>query len=195
MTRHRYTIHIVSQNIDLATSSFPKVVSGALIIHSASGVNSKIYGQEDTSKYPSASFNLAPGELIKNAILYGNGKGEWLGHIHLETTKQTFDAGRDTNKLNPYGVSVGSGLLYGANVVTSPSDKSNGDDVQSLALLFLGEPIDHIAITDVTYDTDPQGSNSGITPQNIVVGQWYNDADSNVGYSLSPTYSVSESYT
>ena len=166
-----------------------------LIIHSASGVSSQIYGQEDTSKYPSATFTLAPGELIKNAILYGNGKGEWLGHIHIETPKQTFDAGRDPNKITPYGINVGGGLLYGANVVTSQSDKSNGEDIQSLAFLFLAEPIDHLAITDVTYDTDPEGTNSGISPQNIVVGQWFNDADSNVGYSLSPTYSVSESYT
>ena len=195
MTRHRYTIHIVSQHIDIAISRSPHPVSRALITHSASGVTSKIYGQEDTSKYPSASFTLNPGELIKNAILYGNGKGEWLGHIHLETATKTFDAGRDTDKIDPYGINIGSGLLYGANVVTSQSDKSNGDDIQSLAFLFLREPIDHIAITDVTYDTDPQGSNSGITPQNIVVGQWYNDADSTVGYSLTPTYSVSESYT
>ena len=171
------------------------LVVEVLIVRSASGKTSQIYGQEDTSRFPSSTLNLVPGELIKNAILYGNGKGEWLGHIHIETSKQTFDAGRDTDGVNPYGINVGSGLLFGANVVTAPSDESNGNDIQSLAFLFLNEAIDHIEITDVTFNSDPQGSNAGISPQNIVVGQWYNGADSNVGYSLSPTYAVTESYS
>ena len=164
-------------------------------MHSASGTTSKIYGQEDTSKFPSASLTLAPGELIKSAILYGDGHGKWLGHIHIETTKQTFEAGCDTNKINPNGINVGSGLLFGADVATGPSDESTGDDIQSLAFLFLNEAIDHIEITDITFNADPQGSNSGISPQNVVVGQWYNHADGTVGYSLSPTYTVTESYT
>ena len=98
---------------------------------------------------------LASGELIKNAILYGNGKGEWLGHIHIETTKQTFDAGRDTQDINPYGINVGSGLLFGAVILTCPSDLNNGDDVQSLAFLFPNEAIDHIEITNVTFQRRP----------------------------------------
>ena len=168
---------------------------GVLTVHSASGKTSQIYGQEDTSRFPSQTLTLAPGELIKNTELYGNGKGEWLGHIHIETTKQTFDAGRDTDGVQPYAINVGSGLLFGANVVTASSDESPGDDVQSLAFLFLGEAIDHIEISDVTFNTDPQGTNEGISPQNVVVGQWYNGADSTVGYSLSPTYAVTESYS
>ena len=138
---------------------------------------------------------LAPGELIESAILYGNGKGYWLGHIHIETTKQTFEAGRDTSKIHPYGVNVGSGLLFGARISTSPSDKDGGDDIQSLAFYFLNEAIDHIEITDVTFNSDPEGTNAGISPQNVVVGQWYNGADNTVGYSLSPTYAVTESYS
>ena len=167
---------------------------GSLIVYSASGVTSQIYGQEDTSKYPSTILKLGPGELITSAILYGNGKGEWLGHIHIETAKQTFEAGRDTNDITPRAVNVGGGLLYGAQIVTSP-DGDSGDSIQSLALLFLAQPVDHIAITDIKYDTPPQGTSNGITPQNVVVGTWYNDADSNVGYSLTPTYTVTEAYT
>ena len=193
LTRHRSEVNIVSGDF-LAVSDPLLPFSGLLILHSASGVTSEIYGQEDTSKYPSTSLKLGPGELITSAILYGNGDGEWLGHIHIETTKQTFDAGRDTNGINPYGINVGGGLLYGAQIVTSP-DGDNGDSVQSLAWLFLAQPVDRIAITDITYDTPPQGTSNGITPQNVVVGTWYNDADSNVGYSLSPTYTVTESYT
>ena len=166
-----------------------------LTIHSGSGTTSQIYGQEDTSKYPSVSIAFVPGELIKNAVLYGDGHGEWLGHIHLETTMgHTLDAGCDTSKINPYGINIGSGLLYGANIVTHASNNGPGSDIANLALLFLEQPIDHIAITDVTFNADPSGTNSGISPQNVVVGQWYNGADNNVGYSLSPTYSVTESY-
>ncbi|KAM0800183.1 hypothetical protein BDR22DRAFT_963179 [Usnea florida] len=69
--------------------------------------------------------------------------------------------------------------------------KATVRDIKSLAFLFLSKPINPIAITDVLYDSDPQSSNSDVAPQNVVVGQWYNDADSNVGYSLSPTHSVS----
>ena len=74
-----------------------------------------MYGHEDTSKYPSATLNLKPGETIKSAILYGDGDGTWLGHIYMETSQgRTFDAGRDTKSINPYGIDVGSGLLLGA---------------------------------------------------------------------------------
>ena len=45
------------------------------------------------------------------------------------------------------------------------------------------------------FNADPEGSNAGISPQNGVVGQWYNGADSNVGHSLSPTYAVTGSYS
>ncbi len=164
-------------------------------MHSASGKTSTIYGHEDTSKYPSASITLAPGELVKNAILYGDGHGTYLGHIHIETTKQTFDAGADTNKIGPHGVNIGSGLLYGANVVTHPQDSGSDPDIASLAFLFLGQAIDHISINDVTFNNDPSGTNVGISPQNVVVGQWFDDSQNNVGYSLSPTYTVSSSYS
>ena len=166
-----------------------------LTILSASGVTSQVYGQEDTSSYPSVTMTLVPGEIIKNAILYGDGHGNWLGHIHVETTKQTFDAGIDTKKINPYGINVGSGLLYGANIVTHSSDKGPGSDIASMAFLFMNEPIDHISVTNIAFNNDPSGSNSGISPQNVVVGQWYDDTNNNVGYSLSPTYAVAESYS
>lgn len=170
-------------------------VSAVLTMHSASGQTSPIYGQEDTAKFPSSSLTLAPGEVVKNAILYGDGHGSYLGHIHIETTKQTFDAGADTKDIGPHGVNVGSGLLFGANVVTHTSDEGSGADIASLAFLFLGAPIDHISINEVTFNNDPSGTNTGISPQNVVVGQWYDDSQNNVGYSLTPTYSVSSSYS
>ena len=167
-----------------------------LTIRSASGAKSPIYGHEDTSKYPAKTLTLAPGEVISNAELFGDGKGTLLVIIHIETPKQTFDAGADTSGHNPYQINVGSGLLFGGNIVTRQSDEGLGDDVASLAFLFLGQALDHISIGNIQFDSDPSGSNSGIFPQNIVVGQWYNDQASNSAtYSLAPTYTVADSYT
>lgn len=164
---------------------------------SGSGAVSPIYGQEDTSKYPSAILSLKPGETITNAILYGDGAGTWLGHIYLETsTGQKFDAGRDTSGINPYGVEVGSGLLLGAVITARESGEGPGKDIANMAFLFLGQPIDRITITDIAFDKDPTGSSGGISPQNVVVGKWYNgDAPNKVSYSLAPAYNVISSYS
>ena len=170
--------------------------SAILIIHSASGLVSAVYGNEDSSKYPSASLILKLGETIRNGVLYGDGGGNWLGHIHLETSSgQVFDAGRDTSNITPYDINVGGGMLLGASIVTNPSDEGGGSDIASMAFLFLGASIDHIAITDISFNADPSGSNSGISPQNLVVGQWYNDLSNPVGYGLTPTYAVISSYS
>jgi hypothetical protein len=141
------------------------------------------------------SITLAPGELIKSAILYGDGHGTYLGHIHIETPKQIFDAGASTSDIHPYEIEVGSGLLYGANVVTHAPDSGSTSDIAALAFLFLEPAIDHISIDKITFNNDPSGTNAGISPQNIVVGQWFDDSQDNVGYSLSPTYTVSSSYS
>lgn len=158
---------------------------------------SQIYGEEDTSKYPPVSLSLKPGETITNAVLYGNGKGTWVGHIHFETSAgQTFDAGRDTSGIRPYGLNIGSGLLLGAVITTRASGKNEGNNIADIAFLFLGQPIDHISITDIAFNEDPTGSSAGINPKSVLVGKWYNnDAPNKVGYSLSPTFSVVSSYS
>ena len=136
---------------------------------------------------------MQAGETVKNCILYGNGKGEWLGHIHIETSNgQTFDAGRDTDGIDPYGINVGGGFLLGAVVYANDDDKMQS--ISKMAFLFLGQEIDHITIDNIKFDDAPEGSNSGISPKNIVVGRWFNHDSNNVGYSLSPTYAVTQSY-
>ena len=160
---------------------------------SGSGKTTQIYGHEDTSKTPSSTFSIGPGITIKNCILYGNGKGEWLGHIHIETSDgKTFDAGRDTSGITPYGINVGSGLLLGA--VLTPAPDGNTNSIANMAFLFLGAEIDHIQISDINFSEDPSGSASGIDPQNIVVGRWYNNQDQDVTYGLAPAYGVVSSY-
>lgn len=164
--------------------------------HSASGATSPVYGHQDTSKFPSEALELAPGETITTAILYGDGQATWLGHIYLETSNgQKFDAGRDTKDINPHGVNVGSGLLLGAFVTARKPDDDSPEDIANLALLFLGQPIDHITIKDIHFKEDPAGSNSGINPKSVLVGQWFNhQKDNNAGYSQSPMYAVTSSY-
>ena len=163
---------------------------------SGSKATSPVYGQQDTSKYRQAILKLAPGETITTAILYGDGNGAWLGHIHIETSLgQTFEAGRDTSDIRPYGIDVGSGILLGAVITPHQSDESGAEDIASLGFLFLGQHIDHISISNVTFKSDPAGTNSGINPQQIVVGQWYNHAPGQGGYSLSPTRAVVSSYS
>lgn len=164
--------------------------------HSASGATSSVYGHEDTSKYPSALLQLAPGETITSAILYGDGHGTWLGHISLETSKgQKFEAGRDTSKVDPYGVNVGSGILLGAIVTPRKQDDTSPEDIANLALLFLGPSIDHITIQDIHFKEDPSGSSVGINPESVIVGQWFNHGNNPVSYSQSPTYTVTSSYS
>lgn len=139
---------------------------------------------------------MISGETITKAILYGNGEGQWLGHIHIETSQgQTFDAGRDTTDIHPYDINVGSGILLGALITPRQSDGSGTENIANLTWLFLGQPIDRISITDVKFEPDPTGTNSGISHLRIVVGKWYNHADEDAGYSLSPTYGVVSSYS
>lgn len=89
-------------------------VAGIQFIY-ATGIRSDTFGRQDTSRFPSQTLSLQPDELITSAILYGNGKGAYLGHIHIETNKGTqFDAGRDTSGIGPWQVDVGSGILLGA---------------------------------------------------------------------------------
>ena len=164
--------------------------------YSSSTVTSPLYGDADTSKYPQQILKMIPGEIITKAILYGNGEGQWLGHIHFETSQgQTFDAGRDTTHVNPFVIDVGSGILLGALLTPRQSHESGTENIANLAWLFLGHPIDRISITDVKFESDPTGTNSGISHLRTVVGKWYNHADEDAGYSLSPTYGVVSSYS
>ena len=202
ISRSRSAIHLVSQTFSspalcLAFCFSLKSSAHDANFYSASGVTSQVYGHADTSKYPVASFTFDSDETVKNAILYGDGHGNWLGHIYLETSKgRTFDAGRDTKNIDPYSIDVGGGLLLGAVILTRKPDKdANEDDVSKLGLLFLGQPIDHITIQDIKFTEDPSGSSSGIEPQNVVVGKWFNHDVNKVGYSLTPTYGVTSSYS
>ena len=195
MTRHRFAIHLVGFVAQTLRLVF-HLTSHVTNYNSASGSISPTYGHQDTSTYKSENLKLNPGETITTAILYGDGKGKWLGHIYLETSGgQKWNSGRDTKKITPYGVNVGSGILLGAIVTAQKPDKDSPEDIASLALLFLGQPVDHISVDNINFAEDPSGSNSGIESKNVVVGQWFNHDNNTVNYSLSPSYSVASSYS
>ncbi|KAL8758690.1 MAG: hypothetical protein Q9184_003847 [Pyrenodesmia sp. 2 TL-2023] len=79
----------------------------------------------DTNK----AIKFDPGEKVRAATLWGNGKGQHLGHIYLKTDKQEFDVGM--NKPNKgYDIDVGGGLLLGAS-------GGSGEYIDRLAFLFL----------------------------------------------------------
>ena len=114
----------------------------------------------------------------------------------METSQgRTFDAGRDTKSIKPYGIDVGSGLLLGAWITAAKPGDDEPEDIRNIAFLFLGQQIDHISIQDIHYKEDPADSTSGIDVKNFVVGEWFNHANSTAGYSLSPTYAVTSSYS
>lgn len=139
---------------------------------------------------------MIPGEIVTKTILYGNGVGLWLGHIHIETSQgQTFDVGRDTTGITPYEINVGGGIILGAYITPQAPDGSETENIANFGFIFLAHPIDRITITNVKFESDPTGTNSGISPVRTVVGKWYNHADKNAGYSLSPTYDVPSSYS
>ena len=106
---------------------------------------------------------MVPGEIIKNVELLGDGKETWLGSIHIQTSKQTWDAGTSTSGHGPYQIVTGSGLLFGTNIYTTTSDEGQGSDIADMSFLCLGQPLEHIDITSITFTNDPSGSNAGIS--------------------------------
>ena len=125
--------------------------------------------------------------------MYGSGDGEWLGHIYIQTSGvKTFNAGRDTDGIDPYGINVGGGLLLGAMV--NPMDDGDTQSIGTLAWLFMNADIDHISIGDIKFTQDPEGTSDGIDPQSLVIGKWFNDQNNEVSYTLSPAYGVTSSW-
>ena len=123
------------------------VVAGVRFTY-ATGDLSQIYGHEDTSSNPSQSINLGAGETWTAAELFGNGKGQYLGHIHLETSGgKSFDAGGSTSGINPYGIETGGGILYGATMTVGGDD----NDIVNLGFRFLGQAVKSVEVSDVQY--------------------------------------------
>ena len=163
----------------------------------ADGGRGQVWGTTATSSdHPSATFNLAPGELITNLISYGNGKGKYYGAVHIETNKgQKFDAGKKTDGLDPYPQNVGgsgNGILYGFE-----GNFGDGDDntIVNLAWLFLNEKIESVEVTDVKYDSKALEEAASLKPKTFDMGTYYNHFDSNVTVAQDRSRSVKNTNT
>ena len=121
---------------------------------------SKMHGNGGSGE--SKTITFAPGELVSYAKLWGNGKGEHLGHIYLKTDKQEFDVGM-TADFKGYEINVGGGLLLGA-----AGQEDGGDFVKGLAWIFLDKKIDRIDIGDIHYTDDPSGTSKNIVADSIL---------------------------
>ena len=134
------------------------------------------------------------GETITNVQLYGNGKGQKLGHIVIETSdNKKIDCGGDIGDIKPYSVDVGSGMLMGATGATTTDD----DDtyVVNLGLLFLDQQIDHIEVRNVKYDTSELENKGKVQATQVDVASFYNDLKKEVKASQSHTFTVSDEKT
>ena len=131
------------------------------------------YGNQGNGR--TDNLNLAAGELVQSARLWGNGKGQHLGHIYIKTDKQEFDVGMPKPN-DGYAANIGGGLLVGAFGTTSPKDDKY---LQSIAFLYLGAKIDHIEIGDVQFDPDPTGTSTNIAPVYIIDSTFGNPANNN----------------
>ena len=146
------------------------------------------YGNQGNDK--SDNLKIAPGELVQSARLWGNGKGQHLGHIYIKTDKQEFDVGMPKPN-DGYPVNVGGGLLVGALGAT-------GDEyLQRIASVYLGAKIDHVEIGDVKFDPDPTGTSTNIAPVYIIDSTFGNPSNSNgsIPFTVSDAEAVTTSTT
>ncbi|KAL8792380.1 MAG: hypothetical protein Q9195_004993 [Heterodermia aff. obscurata] len=127
------------------------------------------YGNQGNGR--TDNLNLAAGELVESARLWGNGKGQHLGHIYIKTDKQEFDVGMPKPN-DGYAANIGGGLLMGAFGYTG--DKY----LTSIAFLYLGAKIDHIEIGSVQFDPDPTGTSTNIAPVYIIDSTFGNPRNS-----------------
>lgn len=146
------------------------------------------YGNQGNGR--TDNLNLVPGELVQSARLWGNGKGQHLGHIYIKTDKQEFDVGMPKPN-DGYASNIGGGLLLGAF-------GGIGDTyLQGMGFIFLGAKIDHIEIGDVQFDPDPTGTSTNIAPVYIVDSTFGNPRNSTgaVSFSVAGAEAVTTSTT
>ena len=138
----------------------------------------------------SQSLTLASGEIITTATLWGNGKGQRLGHMYIKTDKQEFDTGMEKAPTG-YPIQTGGGILVGAVGATSDSYLDN------FAFLFLNSKIVSIEIGSVQFNPDPTGTSNNIEPVYLIQTNMGNPAGStgNVSFTVSGSESVAQSTT
>lgn len=150
------------------------------------GTVSVMHGSTDNTK---SSLKLAAGEHITSCTLWGDGNGSRLGHINMQTDKgQTLDLGRDIRGEKAYDINVGGGVLLGAYGL-------QGDDIDSMGLLFLSAKVDSITIGNIVYDSDPTGTSTNMESTGLATSHYSAEAGSQNGTTWSFTGSQLETIT
>ncbi len=120
------------------------------------GSQTSIHGQTRGDRHV---LTLAPGELILELTIWGNGVGTRCGKVEIKTSlKQHFSCGKKSvSGQTPYDAPTGSGLLVGI-------EGRSGNDLDALGFFFLN-PVDTVTLRKVEYVNPPgQGSDRGIAP-------------------------------
>ena len=175
-----------------------EVVSGVEVWSSKKGItgisitysSGKSVMHGDQGKDQSQTMTLGTGELVSSARLWGNGRGQHLGHIYIKTNKQEFDAGMPKPN-DGFEVIVGGGLLVGVKGATGK------DYIENLGLIFLEAKIEKVKIGDVKFDEDPTGTSINIAPVYLIRSTFGNPVGStgNVTFSVTGSNEVTQSST
>ena len=171
---------------ELEVWSSKKGITGVLVTYSSG----KSFMHGDQGKDQPQTMTLGTGELVSSARLWGNGRGQHLGHIYIKTNKQEFDVGMEKPN-DGYEISVGGGLLVGVKGLTGK------DYIQNLGLIFLEAKIEKVEIGDVKFDEDPTGTSIDIAPVYLIRSTFGNPAGStgNVTFSVTGSNEVTQSTT
>ena len=174
-----------------------ELITGLEVWSDSDGITGILFtysgGEADMQGYQtgsSQSLTLAPGELVINAALWGDGTGDHLGHIYLKTDKQDFDVGMSKPN-NGYQIDVGGGLLLGAYGTIGSSH------VGSIGWLFSAAKIDTISIGNIEFGTDPTGTSTDIQPSYLLKSTMGNPSgnEGNTTFTISASETVTQSTT
>ena len=162
-----------------------KGIYGILFTYSTG--ETALHGSQDGT---SQSLTMAAGEIISTATLWGNGKGQNLGHMYIKTDKQEFDTGMPKSATG-YPIQTGGGLLVGAVGATGDTYLGN------FAFLFLNSKIASIEIGSVAFSPDPTGTSTNIEPVYLIQTTMGNPNGStgNISFTVSGTQTVTETTT
>ena len=153
-----------------------------------SGGSSSMQGEQGEGS--AQNLNLKAGELISTARLWGNGRGQHLGHIYLKTSGgQEFDVGMKKPN-DGYDIDVGGGLLLGG------TGRTHDNFINEMALIFLRSKIEGATISEIQFDPDkdPTGSSKNIRPVFLFDNTFGNppDNDGEVPFTIDASQEVTQ---
>lgn len=156
------------------------------------GAVSQIFGRINSGQSGSITVDYSKGEKFTTVVSYGNGIGTRLGHMYLETSGgQKLDIGKNTDGITPYSMNVGGGILLGLI-------GSYGDEINAMGYLFISSTVQSVSVGQMTFDPDPSGTNTSLSPLVLSNQHYYNDrtpGSGNVTWNFSGQQTETQSNT